>query len=185
MGDTEGPRYTAPKISAISYLFGNFSLLIMGDTEWPRYTGFRGLSVRGITALQCIYDEVKVHSKLEEFKSLLKGQTFLQKRTGFPGIWTDPIYNVFLFIFFFFPREKFAPLWNSQRGPTCIYCCQKRCGAPVAQLVKHWPTNLVVPGLSTAWGGNLSNLKQGSIAHSISLSPKQCHDMTGILLKRA
>ena len=54
MGDTEGPRYTAPKISVISYLFGNFSLLIMGDTERPRYTGFRGLSVRGITALQCI-----------------------------------------------------------------------------------------------------------------------------------
>ena len=53
MGDTVGPRYTAPKISAISYLFRTFSLLIMGDTERPRYTGFRGLSVRGITALQC------------------------------------------------------------------------------------------------------------------------------------
>ena len=54
MGDTVGPRYTAPKISAISYLFRTFSLLIMGDTERPRYTGFRGLSVRGITALQCM-----------------------------------------------------------------------------------------------------------------------------------
>ena len=54
MGHTVGPRYTAPKISAISYLFRTFSLLIMGDTERPRYTGFRGLSVRGITALQCI-----------------------------------------------------------------------------------------------------------------------------------
>ena len=54
MGDTVGPRYTAPKISAISYLFRTFSLLIMGDTERPRYTGFRGLSVRGIMALQCI-----------------------------------------------------------------------------------------------------------------------------------
>ena len=53
MGDKVGLRYTAPKISAISYLFGTFSLLIMGDTERPRYTGFRGLSVRGITALQC------------------------------------------------------------------------------------------------------------------------------------
>ena len=53
MGDTAGPRYTAPKISAISYLFRTFSLLIMGDTVRPRYTGFRGLSVRGITALQC------------------------------------------------------------------------------------------------------------------------------------
>ena len=58
IGDTvhEGPRYTAPKISAISYLFRTFSLLIMGDTERPRYTSFRGLSVRGITALQCIQD---------------------------------------------------------------------------------------------------------------------------------
>ena len=28
MGDTVGPRYTAPKISAISYLFRTFSLLI-------------------------------------------------------------------------------------------------------------------------------------------------------------
>ena len=54
MGDTVGPLYTAPKISAISYLFGTLSLLIMGDTERPRYTGFHGLSVRGITALQCI-----------------------------------------------------------------------------------------------------------------------------------
>ena len=53
IGDKVGPRYTAPKISAISYLFRTFSLLIMGDTERPRYTGFRGLSVRGITALQC------------------------------------------------------------------------------------------------------------------------------------
>ena len=33
IGDTVGPRYTAPKISAISYLFRTFSLLIMGDTE--------------------------------------------------------------------------------------------------------------------------------------------------------
>ena len=54
MGDTVGLRYTAPKISVNSYLFRTFSLLIMGDTERPRYTGFRGLSVRGITALQCI-----------------------------------------------------------------------------------------------------------------------------------
>ena len=59
MGDTVGPRYTAPKISAISYLFRTFSLLIMGDTERPRYTGFRGLSVRGITALQCTLRSVE------------------------------------------------------------------------------------------------------------------------------
>ena len=29
MGDTVGPRYTAPKISVISYLFRTFSLLII------------------------------------------------------------------------------------------------------------------------------------------------------------
>ena len=60
MGDTVGPRYTAPKISAISYLFKTFSLLIMGDTERPRYTGFRSLSVRGITALQCIREYFEI-----------------------------------------------------------------------------------------------------------------------------
>ena len=58
-----GPRYTLPKISAISYLFRTFSLLIMGDTKRPRYTGFRGLSVRGITALQC-----KVFSVIKQLK---------------------------------------------------------------------------------------------------------------------
>ena len=60
MDYTVGPRYTAPKISAISHLFRTFSLLIMGDTERPRYTGFRGLSVRGITALQCIIQSVLI-----------------------------------------------------------------------------------------------------------------------------
>ena len=67
MGDIVGPRYTAPKISAISYLFRTFSLLIMGDTERPRYTGFRGLSVRSITALQCISS---IFSLLEESTAL-------------------------------------------------------------------------------------------------------------------
>ena len=33
MGNTVGPRFTALKISTISYLFGCFSLLKMGDTE--------------------------------------------------------------------------------------------------------------------------------------------------------
>ena len=56
IGDIVGPRYTMPKISAISYLFGTFSLLIKGDTERPHYTGFRGLSVSGITALQCTFN---------------------------------------------------------------------------------------------------------------------------------
>ena len=64
MGDTVGPRNTGPKISAISYLFRTFSLLIMGDTERPRYTGFRGLSARGITALQCINRPLSVLTML-------------------------------------------------------------------------------------------------------------------------
>ena len=46
MGDTVGPRFTVPKISAISYLFGTFSSLIMGDTEQPRYTGPRSIGPR-------------------------------------------------------------------------------------------------------------------------------------------
>ena len=68
MGDTVhvGPGYTAPKISTISYLFRTFSLLIMGDTERPRYTGFRGLSVRGITALQCILKNLLLQNHLAQ-----------------------------------------------------------------------------------------------------------------------
>ena len=71
MGDTAGPRYTAPKISAISYLFRTFSILIMGDTERPRYTGFRGLSVRVITALQCI---MILYSYVEQVLTMCRKQ---------------------------------------------------------------------------------------------------------------
>ena len=66
-----GPRYTAPKISAISYLFRTFSSLIMGDTERPRYTGFRGLSVRGITALQCICSHIRRLRNIKYFVWML------------------------------------------------------------------------------------------------------------------
>ena len=78
MGDTVGPRYTAAKISAISYLSRTFSLLIMGDTERPRYTGFRGLLVRGITALQYIifnsfhYCIFKILQSLEHLHAVVK-----------------------------------------------------------------------------------------------------------------
>ena len=57
-------------------------------------------------------------------------------------------------------------------------------GAPVAPWVKLWPSNLAVLDLSPAWGGNLFNLKQGSIAHSLSLSPAHGLDISGMLLKR-
>ena len=83
MGETIGPRYTAPKISAISYLFRTFSLLIMGDTERPRYTGFCGLSVRGITALQCTFTG------------------FWQIKLGFQNNW-----EITEIIFFFNTKEK-------------------------------------------------------------------------------
>ena len=43
-------------------------------------------------------------------------------------------------------------------------------GAPVAQWVKRWSTELAVPGSSPAWDGELFNRKRGSIAHSLSLS---------------
>ena len=90
MGDTVGQRYTAPKISAISYLFGTFSLLIMGDTERPRYTGFRGLSVRGITVLQCIPNLFISPSSLRatllpgRVNSSLKSTSFLPPVQLFP-----------------------------------------------------------------------------------------------------
>ena len=47
-----------------------------------------------------------------------------------------------------------------------VYCClikkfTAELGAPVAQWVKRWPTDLVVPSLSL--------IKLGSIAHSLSL----------------
>ena len=50
---------------AMPCLFRTFSLLIMGDTERPRYTSFRGLSVRGITALQCSALEVTRTAELK------------------------------------------------------------------------------------------------------------------------
>ena len=55
---------------------------------------------------------------------------------------------------------------------------------PVAQQVKQWPADLVVPGLRPTQGGNLFNCKWGFIAHSLSLSPTHHPDMTEILLKR-
>ena len=66
MGVTVCPRYIAPKMSAISYLLGSFSVIIMGDTEQPRYTDFCGLSVRSITALQCIILDFGFHPVPDE-----------------------------------------------------------------------------------------------------------------------
>ena len=50
--------------------------------------------------------------------------------------------------------------------------------------VKRWPTDLAVPGSSPAGGGNLSNCKRGSIAHSLSLSLINRPDVAERLLKR-
>ena len=57
-------------------------------------------------------------------------------------------------------------------------------GAPVAQWVKRWPTDLAVPGSIPALGEKLSNCKWDSLAHSLSLSSYHCTDITEILLKR-
>ena len=40
-------------------------------------------------------------------------------------------------------------------------------GAPVAQQVKRWPTDLAVPGSSPTRDGNLSNREQGTIEHDL------------------
>ena len=56
--------------------------------------------------------------------------------------------------------------------------------APVAQWLNRWPADLVVPGSSHAWGGDLFNRKRGSIAHSFPLYFTDRPDMTEILLKR-
>ena len=57
-------------------------------------------------------------------------------------------------------------------------------GAPVAQWVKRWPTDLAVVSSSPARGEDLFNRKRSSIAHSLSLSSAHRPDMTEILLKR-
>ena len=43
-------------------------------------------------------------------------------------------------------------------------------GAPVAQWVKRWPTDLAVLGSSPALSGDLFNRKPGATAHSLALS---------------
>ena len=57
-------------------------------------------------------------------------------------------------------------------------------GALAAQQVKRLPTDLAVPGLSSAQGRNIFNSEQGSIAYSLSVSSLHPPDMTEILLKR-
>ena len=52
-----------------------------------------------------------------------------------------------------------------------------RAGAPVAQTVKRWSADLVVPGSRLAGGGNLSNRKRGSVTHSLLSSQPHHADM--------
>ena len=56
-------------------------------------------------------------------------------------------------------------------------------GAPVAQWVKHWPSDLVVVSLSPAAGGEILSAVNGVSFHSLSLSISHPPDMTEILLK--
>ena len=50
-----------------------------------------------------------------------------------------------------------------------------------AQLIKCWPTELVVPGLSLAGGEDYTNRKRVSIRHNISFSSADHLDMNEIL----
>ena len=56
-------------------------------------------------------------------------------------------------------------------------------GAPVAQWVKRWPTDLA-DRVQSPLRRNLLNRKRSSIAHSLSLSASHRPDMTETLLKR-
>ena len=56
--------------------------------------------------------------------------------------------------------------------------------SPVAQWVKHWPSDPSVPRSIPARGEIFSTVKRGSIAQSLSLSTSHRPDMTEILLKR-
>ena len=57
-------------------------------------------------------------------------------------------------------------------------------GAPVAQWVQRWPTDLAVQTVRAHSRRNLLNCKRDSSAHSLSLSSAHRPDMTEILLKR-
>ena len=64
--------------------------------------------------------------------------------------------------------------------PTSFYLYFR--GAPVAQWVKRWPTDLAE--FNPHSRRNLLIRKRSSIAHSLSLSSKHRPDITEILLKR-
>ena len=57
-------------------------------------------------------------------------------------------------------------------------------GDPVAQWVKHWPTDLATVSSSPARGEGLYNRKRVSTANSLLLSSAHRPDMTEILSKK-
>ena len=65
-----------------------------------------------------------------------------------------------------------------------VVCNSKIQGAPVAQWVKHWPTDVGGHEFEPCSRRNILNRKRGSIAHSLSLSFAHRPDITEILLKR-
>ena len=92
-------------------------------------------------------------------------------------------------------RSKFFPLWDDPNlhgsnnendrvtspenvpiplNVTCTYCYVRLsvafCGAPVAQWVKRWPTDLAVASSSPARGGIFSAVNGAPFAHSLSLT---------------
>ena len=65
----------------------------------------------------------------------------------------------------------------------CAYAFYTVTGAPVAQCVKCWPTDLAVLSSIPA-RGEIFSLVNGVPVHSLSLSTSHRPDMTEILLKR-
>ena len=63
-----------------------------------------------------------------------------------------------------------------------FYLSSELLGDPVPQYIKHCYANLVVQGSRLDEGGDLSNLKLGYIAHSLSFSTSHSPDVTEILL---
>ena len=54
-------------------------------------------------------------------------------------------------------------------------------GVMYLRWINRWPVDLVVPGSSSAGGGNPHNSERGSISHTFSSSPSNSPDMTEII----
>ena len=82
------------------------------------------------------------------------------------------------------PKQSTPKRSTPKRGLLLKCPSPKALRTSVALWVKRWPAELVATGSILAGGDNLFNCKQGSIAHSPSVSPSHRTVMTEILLKR-